>query len=84
MLLRKRGYTAVFWALALLIALLEPMDQMSFVVANRGIMLILGGVTYALNVGEAYLLWRRGFLAPLAFRAAFYLVWHVVGGALGF
>jgi len=83
-LLRKRGHTAVFWALALLIAVLEPMDQMSFVAANRGIMLISGSFTYVLNVGEAYLLWRRGFLAPLAFRVAFYLVWHVVGGALGF
>lgn len=84
LLLRKRGHTAVFWVLALLIAALEPMDQMGFVAADREIMLISGTFTYAVNVFEAYLLWRRGFLAPLAFRIAFYLVWHVVGGALDF
>jgi hypothetical protein len=83
LLLRRRGHTAVFWVLALLVALLEPMDQMSFVAGHRDIMLISGAFTYAINVFEAYLLWRRGFLAPLAFRISFYLVWHVVGGALG-
>lgn len=83
-LLRRRGHTAVFWVLALLIAMIEPMDQMSFVAADRQMMLISGTFTYALNVFEAYLLWRQGFLAPLAFRVAFYMVWHVAGGLLGF
>ena len=83
-LLRRRGHTAVFWVLALLIAMLEPMDQMGFVAGHPRVMLISGTFTYALNVIEFYLLWRRGFLAPLAFRICFYLVWHVVGGALGF
>ena len=83
-LLRRRGHTPVFWVLALLIAVLEPMDQMSFVAGHPEVMLVSGTFTYALNVIEAYLLWHRGFLAPLAFRICFYLVWPGLGGALGF
>lgn len=70
--------------LALLIAVLEPMNQMSFVAADRGIMLVSGAIMLGLNLFEAYLLWTRSFLAPLAFRISFYMVWHVVAGALGF
>ena len=45
--------------------------------------LVVGATMYGMNLFEAYLLWRCGFLAPLAFRVAFYFVWHVVGGAMG-
>ncbi|MDQ7910131.1 hypothetical protein RB614_37115 [Phytohabitans sp. ZYX-F-186] len=53
-------------------------------VAGHVEMLALGVVVYAMNLFEAHLFWRHGFLAPLIFRLAFYLVWHVVGGVIGF
>jgi hypothetical protein len=47
-------------------------------------MLVLGVAMYGINIFEAYLLWRYGFLAPLVHRLAFYFVWHIVGSAIGF
>jgi hypothetical protein len=47
-------------------------------------MVIMGSALYAINVFEAHLLRRYGFLAPLAFRLTYYLGWHVVGSAIGF
>jgi hypothetical protein len=83
-LLRKRGQTQVFWALALLTSALEPLEQIGFFEGHLALMVITGVSTYAMNVFEAHL-WRRyGFLAPLAFRIAYYAVWHIVGSALGF
>jgi hypothetical protein len=83
-ILRKRGHSQVFWVLALLTSALEPAEQMSFLAGHLGLMLVMGGVAYVMNVFEAHLLRRYGFLAPLVFRLAYYLVWHVVGGAIGF
>src|SRR5215470_13844611 len=80
--LRGRARTPVFWALALAIAVLEPLTQMS-IVSGHPVMPLLGLYMYAINVIEFYLLWRGGFLAPVAFRIGFYLFWHVLGGALG-
>jgi hypothetical protein len=82
-ILRKRGHAVVFWAIALPLALLEPAGQVSLVAGHLDVMLFIGGQVYAMNVFEAYLFWRRGFLAPLAFRLVYYLVWHVVVGAIG-
>jgi hypothetical protein len=38
---------------------------------------------YVLNIIEATLFWRYGFLAPLVFRFSYYFVWHIVASALG-
>jgi hypothetical protein len=83
-ILRKRGQTPVFWTLALFTSAIEPAEQIGFFEGHHALIVITGVSTYALNVFEAHL-WRRyGFLAPLAFRVAYYVVWHIVGGALGF
>lgn len=82
-ILRKRGRAWVFWAVALLTSLIEPAGQVSLVVGHPGVMLFLGFGMYGINVFEAYLFRRYGFLAPLAHRLAFYLVWHVVGSMIG-
>jgi hypothetical protein len=82
-ILHKRGQTPVFWVVALLASALEPATQMSFVGGHLALMLVVGGATYAINVFEAHLLRRYGFLAPLALRLGYYLVWHIAGGALG-
>ena len=38
---------------------------------------------YLSNVFEGWLLLRFGWFAPIVFRLAFYLLWHVVYGGLG-
>jgi len=83
LILRKRGQARVFWVVALLASALEPATQMSFVGGHVALMLVVGGATYAINVFEAHLLRRCGFLAPLALRLAYYSVWHIVGSAIG-
>lgn len=83
-ILRKRGQTQVFWILALLTSALEPAEQMTFLAGHLELMLISGVAIYGMNVFEAHLLRRYGFLAPLVFRLALYFVWHIVGGAIGF
>ena len=82
-ILRKRGQATVFWIVAVLTSLLEPWTQVSLVLGHADVMLILGVATYALNLFEAFLFWRYGFLAPVVFRVCFYLVWHVIGGVMG-
>jgi hypothetical protein len=83
LILRKRGYVAVFWVVALLTSLLETSDQMGFVSSNPGLMVANGLLVYAMNLFEAFLFWRYGFLAPLVFRIGFYMVWHVMAGVMG-
>ncbi|MGH3388435.1 MAG: hypothetical protein ACRDOO_06105, partial [Actinomadura sp.] len=83
-ILRNRGQAPVFWVLALLTSVIEPAGQLSLVAGQLDLMLVLGVALYGVNVFEALLFWRYGFLAPLVFRLAFYLVWHVVGGVIGF
>jgi hypothetical protein len=81
---RKRGQTQVFWVVALLTSALEPAKQITFLGGHPALMLIWGGATYGLNFFEAHLFRRYGFLAPLGLRLTYYLVWHIVGGAIGF
>ena len=83
-ILRKRGHAIVFWCVAALTSLLEPVGQMSIVSGHPELMVIQGTATYGMNVFEALLFWRYGFLAPLVFRLAFYLVWHGLGSAMGY
>jgi hypothetical protein len=82
-ILRRRGRTTVFWILAAITSLVEPWGQMSLVSGHLNVMLALGVAMYAINILEANLFWRYGFLAPLTFRVAFYLIWHGVGSAIG-
>lgn len=82
-ILRKRGRNPVFWILALVTSALEPAGQVGFLAGHLDLIVVIGGLTFGVNVFEAHLFRRYGFLAPLAFRLAYYAVWHVVGGALG-
>jgi hypothetical protein len=78
-MLRGRGQTQVFWALALLTSLLEPLQQTS-VVSGIG-PVVFGAVVgrgFALNLVEALCFRRYGFIAPIVVRETFYLVWHVL------
>jgi len=83
-IMRKRGQTTVFWILAVLTSAVEPAGLVGFLAGHPEVILVMVVATFGMNIFEAYLFWRYGLLAPLAFRLAFYLVWHVVGGVIGF
>lgn len=82
-ILRRRWRRPVFWMLAAVISAYEIWPFLaSDVDAGRW-----GKVAFAAfeplywsNLFEAWLLWRFGWLTPIVFRGAFYLVWHVLYG----
>lgn len=82
--LRKRGQTPVFWVLAVVTSMIEPAGLVGFLAGHPGVTLVMVVAAFGVNIFEARLFWRHGLLAVLAFRLAYYLVWHVVGGAIGF
>ena len=76
--LRKRWPEQVFWVLAILTSLLEPVSQYSFLLSSAaavGAVLIFAG--FGFNMVQAGFFRRYGFLAAITVRVAFYLVWHV-------
>lgn len=78
-LLRGRGRAPIFWTLAALTSLIEPLTQLpdSHVIAGLpAAILVLNG--FGVNLVQAACLWRYGFLAAITVRVAYYLVWHVL------
>lgn len=76
-ILQGRAREAVFWTLAALTSLMEPVGLMGAGLnVQLGVILI---AVYGANLLEAYHLKRFGWPAPLLFRAALYLVWHCFG-----
>ena len=75
----------VFWIVAALVALYEIMPFIQRDIAEKHwdrVALSLLQPLYLSNVFEGWLLWRFGWLMPIVFRLAFYLVWHVLYGGL--
>lgn len=80
--LKGRGEGAVFWTLAFLSSLSEPLSQAPLAGAEPGLVWVLFGFIFLFNLSEAAL-WRRfGWPAPILSRLAFYAVWHVVFGPM--
>ena len=80
-ILRGRGQTQTFWALAALTSLLEPASQdLSFV--PFGIVPVAASFIpdYAFNFVQAAYFRRYGFLSAIVVRLGVYLVWHVIYG----
>jgi hypothetical protein len=81
--LRGRGQDRVFWVLAGLTSLIEPVTQdlpalqRQELVAGASVVFV---IDYALNLGQAILFRRYGFLAAILMRVATYAVWHVAYG----
>ena len=77
--LSGRWQAHVFWALAILTSLIEPltqdMDLFQFGVVLMASVFLLD---YALNLTQAVLFRKYGFLAAIVMRVAFYAVWHIV------
>jgi hypothetical protein len=80
LLLKGRGEGAVFWSLAALTSLIEPLSQAGLARGAPGLVLVLFASIWLFNVSEAAL-WRRyGWTSLIVSRVVFYLVWHVALG----
>jgi hypothetical protein len=83
LLLRGKGREATFWTLAALTSLLEPLGDLGLRDQGLPTMAAVFVQDYALNFTQAWIFRRRGFLAAIAVRVAFYVVWHVLRGLMG-
>jgi hypothetical protein len=77
-LLRGRGEEATFWTLAALTSLVEPYGDLGLRELGFGTMALVFAQDGALNLAQAWFFRRRGFLAAILLRVAFYVVWHVI------
>jgi len=77
--LSGRWQAHVFWVLALLTLLIEPLTQdMDLFQFGVGLMASVFLLDFALNLRQATLFRKYGFLAAIVMRVAFYAVWHIV------
>jgi hypothetical protein len=77
-----RGEAVVFWALAVLSSLVEPLSQAPLAGKEPSLVWALFAMIFVFNLTEAHL-WRRyGWIAPLTARLTFYGIWHVALGPL--
>jgi hypothetical protein len=85
-ILRRRWLMPIFWTVNLVVAFYEIMPiTMEQIAAGNWLAVAATPLQplYWTNVFEGWLLLRFGWFAPIVFRLAFYLVWHVVYGGLG-
>lgn len=82
LVLKGRGEGAVFWSLAFLSSLIEPLSQAPLAGAEPNLVWVLFGFIFLFNLSEAAL-WRRfGWPAPILSRLSFYAVWHIIFGPM--
>jgi hypothetical protein len=84
--LRRRWLMPTFWTVNLIVASYEIMPMVMESAAEgdwREVALAPLEPLYWTNVYEGWLLLCFGWLSPIVFRLAFYLVWHVIYGGLG-
>jgi hypothetical protein len=77
--LKGKGQTQVFWVLAILTSLIEPLTQDLDALQLGTVMfaaVMLKG--FGVNFLQAAFFRKYGFLAAIIVRIAFYLIWHVV------
>lgn len=82
LILRGRGRTPVFWVLAVLTSMLEPLSQVGTRVLPPVPFLFVLMQSFGINMAQAITFRRHGFLAAIIVRVAFYVVYHVVGAPL--
>jgi hypothetical protein len=78
--LRGRWQGPLFWALAVLTSLLEPLSQTPWALRQGlvGIFVFLFAEMFLFNLAQASLFRRYGFLSAIVMRAVFYIPWHVL------
>jgi hypothetical protein len=86
-ILRKRWQYQVFWVVAILFSLIEPvlqtigMFQMG-IISDISFAVILFTFVFAANMVPIYFFRMYGFLAPVVWRLSFYFIWHIVWGGI--
>jgi hypothetical protein len=79
----RKHENGAFWTLAALTSFLEPLGDLGLRSQGMATMAAVFAQDYALNFAQAWMFRKRGFLAAIAVRVAFYLVWHVLWGLAG-
>lgn len=80
LLLKGRGEGVVFWSLAALTSLIEPLSQAGLARGAPILIVALFASIWLFNISEAAL-WRRyGWTSLIVSRVVFYFVWHVALG----
>ena len=85
-ILRRRWLLPTFWAVNAIVATYEILPSvLEDAAAGKWTSVAFAPLEplYWTNLFEGWLLLRFGWLSPIAFRLAFYLVWHVIYGGLG-
>jgi hypothetical protein len=85
LILRGKYQSGVFWTLAAVTSLIEPLTQDLGAVLQGPQSLTFGLVfleDFALNFAQAVMFRRYGFLSAVWVRVVFYLLWHVLWPAL--
>jgi hypothetical protein len=82
-ILRGKWQEQVFWVVAVLVSLLEPVLQIGGLyqmglLSNAVIACVLFVYIFAVNMTLLYFFRKYGFLATVASRLALYLIWHIV------
>jgi hypothetical protein len=78
-LLRNHGIGPVFWSLAIATSLIEPLTQdLDMGQFGMAMMVTVFMLDFGLNLTQAALFRKYGFLAAIVMRVAFYIVWHIV------
>ena len=76
---KGRGREQVFWALAVLTALVEPLGLIdSILLYPVPVAAAYFSHMFGLNLFQAVMFRRSGFLAAIVVRVAFYMIWHVL------
>ena len=84
-LLRRRLPNTIFWSVNVLVSLFEIWPFLARDIQQNDWLSVAATPVEPLflsNVYEGWLLRRYGWLAPIVFRAVFYLLWHVLFGGL--
>lgn len=82
-LLKQRWQEQVFWIVAILLSLLEPVAQTAGmiqmgIISSPVLAVILFSFIFAANLVPLYFFRRYGFLAPVTWRLSNYLIWHII------
>lgn len=79
LILKAKAQSIVFWILAVLSSLLEPLGQYPDLhVVPRLLTIILAAIYFGINLTQAGFFRKYGFLAAIMIRMGFYFVWHIV------
>lgn len=77
--LRGKYQNQVFWVLAILTSLLEPLMQTTVLMSVAPLLFAsLFVMGFAFNLSQAAVFRQSGFLAGIVLRAAYYVVWHML------